>query len=126
MSPIFAVAVSLYPAAFLKNPVVNPDLQFALPQPTPLAFAVVFFTASFYYTLFEASGWQATPGKRILKLYVTSLSGQRLTFGQAALRNFTKMLLSMLFVFVHIVAGLTEKKQALHDFLAGTLVLRRH
>lgn len=109
----------------MKPPVANPTLQFSLPQPTPLAFALVIFVGLLYFTLFEASRWQATPGKRILKLYVTDLNGQRITYGRAAVRNFPKMIFSSVFPVFHLLAGFTEKKQALHDILAGCLVLRR-
>ncbi len=75
--------------------------------------------------MFEASAWQATPGKRILRLYVTDLNGQRVTFARAAARNFAKIISSLTFLVGYLVAGFTEKKQALHDILAGCLVLRR-
>jgi uncharacterized RDD family membrane protein YckC len=109
----------------MKPPVVNPTLQFSLPQPTPLAFALVILVGVLYYSVFEGSSWQATPGKRILKLYVTDLNEQRITFARAAARNFPKMIFSSVFPFVHLLAGFTEKKQALHDILSGCLVLRR-
>lgn len=125
MSPIVGIIMSVRPSAFMNPPVVNPSVQFPLPQPTPLAFALVIFVGFLYYSLFESSRWQATPGKRILKLYVTDLNGQRVTFARATLRNFPKMIFSSIFPFVHLLAGFTEKKQALHDILAGCLVLRR-
>ena len=37
-----------------------------------------------YFTLFESGGWQATPGKRLLGLRVTGLSGDRISFGRAS------------------------------------------
>jgi uncharacterized RDD family membrane protein YckC len=77
-----------------------------------------------YNTVFEASSWQATPGTRILKLYVTDLRGQRLTFGRALLRNLARQISGFFFI-GYLVAGFTEKKQALHDLLAGCLVLRK-
>jgi uncharacterized RDD family membrane protein YckC len=113
------------PSAFMNPPVVNPSAQFPLPQPTPLSFALVIVVGLLYYSLFESSAWQATPGKRILKLYVTDLNGQRITFARAAARNFPKMIFSSIFPFVHVLAGFTERKQALHDMLSSCLVLRR-
>jgi uncharacterized RDD family membrane protein YckC len=77
-----------------------------------------------YYTLFEASPWQATPGKRILRLYVTDLNGRRLTFPRALLRNVARQISGVFFI-GYLMAGFTEKKQALHDILASCLVLRR-
>jgi uncharacterized RDD family membrane protein YckC len=125
MSPIVGIAMSLHPSAFIKNFDAALATPGELPQPTPLAFALVIFVGFFYYTLFEASSWQATPGKRFLRLYVTDLSGRRLTLSRAAARNFPKMIFSSAFPVAHLLAGFTEKKQAVHDFFAGSLVLRR-
>jgi uncharacterized RDD family membrane protein YckC len=77
-----------------------------------------------YYTLFEASAWQATPGKRILRLYVTDLNGRRITFARALLRNVARQISGVFFI-GYLITGFTEKKQALHDILARSLVLRR-
>lgn len=125
MSPIVGLAMSFHPSAFIKNIDAAMASPGELPQPTPLAFALVIFVGFIYYTLFESSGWQATPGKRFLRLYVTDANGQRLTLLRAAARNFPKMIFSSAFPIAHMLAGITEKKQALHDLLAGSLVLRR-
>ena len=77
-----------------------------------------------YFTLFESGGWQATPGKRLLGLRVTDLSGDRISFGRASGRYFSKILSFLVFFIGFIMAGLTDKKQGLHDKFAGTLVLR--
>jgi uncharacterized RDD family membrane protein YckC len=125
MSPVVGVVMSFHPTAFMGPPAVSPNLQFSLPQPTPLAFALVILVGSIYYAAFEGSAWQATPGKRLLKLYVTDLNGQRITYARAAARSIPTMIFSSLFPFVHLLAGFTEKKQSLQDILAKCLVLRR-
>jgi uncharacterized RDD family membrane protein YckC len=78
-----------------------------------------------YYGLMESSSWQATLGKKALGLYVTDLNGQRITFGRATGRYFGKIISGMILLIGYIMAGLTEKKQALHDMMAGCLVLRK-
>jgi uncharacterized RDD family membrane protein YckC len=125
MGPIVALAMSFRPSAFLKPPVVDPNLQFPFPQFTPLAFGLVTIVGLLYYSLFEASSWQATPGKRILRLYVADLNGKRLTFARAGARNLARLISNLTFLVGYLVAGFTEKKQALHDILANCLVLRR-
>ena len=68
--------------------------------------------------MFEASGWQATPGKRILRLYVTDLNGHRHYVRARGDPQFCKAMISSLtFLVGYLVAGFTEKKQALHDIL---------
>ena len=80
-----------------------------------------------YHALMECSEWQATLGKRVLGLVVTDMAGQRLNFGRATGRHFGKMLTNLIPAFIgYIMAGFTGKKQALHDMLAGCLVLRRN
>ena len=66
----------------------------------------------------------ATIGKRVLGLQVVDLSGQRVTFKRATGRFFGKILSSPL-CFGFIMAAFTEKKQALHDILAGCLVIKK-
>ena len=79
-----------------------------------------------YHALMESSEWQATVGKKALGLVVTDLAGQRVSFGRSTGRHFGKIITNMVpFLIGYIMAGFTEKKQALHDMLVGCLVLRR-
>ena len=77
-----------------------------------------------YFPLFEFQGWQATPGKRLLCIYVTNLDGQRISFPRAIARYFAKQLSGSASLFIgYLMAAFTEEKQALHDKVASTLVL---
>ena len=78
-----------------------------------------------YFAGFESSAWQATLGKKALGLEVTDLGGQRISFGRASGRFFGKIISNLTLLIGYILAGFTEKKQALHDMIAGTLVTRR-
>jgi len=78
-----------------------------------------------WFALFESSPWQATPGKRIMGLMVTDLSGNRIGFGRATGRWLGKLPSGILLLGGYIMAAFTKKCQALHDIMAGTLVLRR-
>ena len=77
-----------------------------------------------YSAIQESSAAQATLGKKILGIRVTDLEGNRVSFGQASGRHFGKILSGMICSIGHFMAGFTEKKQALHDILAGALVVR--
>ena len=125
ISLVFGLVASFYPSTFIKFPDAASASLTSLPQLTPIAFAITIAASLLYYTTFEASVWQATPGKRALRLYVADLNGQRVTFARAALRNLAKMISSLTFLVGYLIAGFTEKKQALHDILASCLVLRR-
>jgi uncharacterized RDD family membrane protein YckC len=92
-----------------------------------LAATVSLLLTWLYHALMESSEWQATVGKRLLGLVVTDMAGQRVSFGRATGRHFAKIITNMVPAFIgYIMAGFTEKKQALHDMLAGCLVLRRN
>ena len=78
-----------------------------------------------YYALMESSSNQGTLGKMALGLRVTDLDGRRISFGKATGRYFAKILSSMTLMIGYIMAGFTQKKQALHDFVTGTLVLTK-
>lgn len=77
-----------------------------------------------WFTLSESSKWQASPGKKILGLKVTDEQGARIGFGKANGRYWSKLLSGMLFLAGFLMVGFTERKQGLHDKLAGTLVSR--
>ena len=79
-----------------------------------------------YHALMESSEWQATLGKRALGLVVTDMAGQRISFGRSTGRHFSKIITNMVPAFIgYFMAGFTQKKQALHDMIAGCLILRR-
>jgi uncharacterized RDD family membrane protein YckC len=78
-----------------------------------------------YYSLLESSAWQGTLGKKALGLAVTDLEGRRISFGRAVGRWFAKIISSLTLLIGYIMAGFTAKKQALHDMIAGTLVIKQ-
>jgi uncharacterized RDD family membrane protein YckC len=78
-----------------------------------------------YFALLQSSAWQATLGKKALGMEVTDLQGNRISFGRASGRFFAKILSAMILFIGFFMIGFTEKKQGLHDMLAGTLVVRK-
>jgi len=77
-----------------------------------------------YFALMESSAQQATLGKRVLGLKVTDEAGQRINFGRASGRHWGKILSGIICNIGYIMAAFTERKQALHDLIAKTLVVR--
>jgi uncharacterized RDD family membrane protein YckC len=59
-----------------------------------------------------------------LGIRVTDLDGGRISFGRATGRYFGKILSGLILGIGFLMAAFTERKQALHDLLAGTLVVR--
>lgn len=86
---------------------------------------ISFFISLVYFSLMESSKNQATVGKMVLGLKVTDMDGNQLNMGKAFLRNLGKILSQMIMYIGYIMAGFTDKKQALHDMIAGTLVVKK-
>lgn len=78
-----------------------------------------------YSTFMESSKLQATVGKLALGLKVTDLQGNKLDFVKALIRNLSKIISNFTLLIGYIMAGFTEKKQALHDMIASTLVVKK-
>lgn len=77
-----------------------------------------------YFAGMESSTLQATLGKKALGLVVTDVSGNRITFMRGVGRYFAKILSAIILFIGFIMVAFTERKQGLHDILAGTLVLK--
>ncbi|MGH7731042.1 MAG: RDD family protein [Candidatus Eiseniibacteriota bacterium] len=73
---------------------------------------------------FESSRFQATPGKMLLSLKVTDLEGRRITFLRATGRALAKWVSGLILGIGYLVVAFNDRKQGLHDLLAGTLVRR--
>jgi uncharacterized RDD family membrane protein YckC len=77
-----------------------------------------------YEAFMESSSYQATLGKMIFGMKVTDLNGNRISFERATGRHFAKWLSAMILGIGYLMVAFTERKQGLHDLLAGTLVRR--
>ena len=87
--------------------------------------AVLSLIASWlYYALMESSSKQGTLGKMALGIKVTDMDGNRISFGRATGRYFSKIISAIPLYIGFIMAAFTDNKQALHDKIASTLVLK--
>jgi uncharacterized RDD family membrane protein YckC len=91
----------------------------------PILFAVIIASVAgwLYFALMECSSRQATLGKMALGIRVTDLVGGRISFGRATGRYFGKIVSAAIIYIGFIMAGFTQQKQALHDIMAGCLVV---
>jgi uncharacterized RDD family membrane protein YckC len=89
-----------------------------------VTFILLIFGSWLYEAFMESSSYQATLGKMIFGMKVTDLHGNRISFERATGRHFAKWLSTMILGIGYIMVGFTERKQGLHDLLAGTLVRR--
>jgi len=65
----------------------------------------------------------ATYGKKMMDLQVTDSEGGSISFGRATVRYLAKMLSGAILLLGYLMAFFTDRRQALHDVIAGTLVL---
>jgi uncharacterized RDD family membrane protein YckC len=128
---IFASIFSQLQSGDLDN--TNPFGLVSTMLPKFLLMCVLYLILAWlYWAAMESSSWQATLGKKALGLWVTDMEGKRPTFGRTSGRFFAGRGAGMFpyigglyFLVSCICAGCTEKKQALHDMIAGCLVIRK-
>lgn len=88
-----------------------------------LYYLLYLLVAPLYYAGMESSVHQATLGKRALGIKVTDNDGRRLSFSHALGRWFAAALSYLTLYIGFLMAAFTERKRALHDIVAGTLVV---
>jgi uncharacterized RDD family membrane protein YckC len=79
---------------------------------------------SVYFTLFESSSLQASPGKWLTGMKVADLEGRRISYLRACVRYMGKVLSAVLLFAGFVMVAFHRRKQGLHDVIAQTLVLR--
>lgn len=89
-------------------------------------FFLSFVAPWLYEALMVASSNRATLGKMALGLEVTDENGDQLTFTHATGRHFAKYLSAIPFFVGYVIAAFTERKQALHDLIVSTYVVRNY
>jgi len=77
-----------------------------------------------YGSIAESSEKQGTIGKRLLRIKVTDMAGNRITLGNSFGRNTAKFF-SVITLFIgYLYSFLNKKQQCLHDLIADTLVVK--
>ena len=92
----------------------------------PLASLILgIFIKWLYFILLESSPLKATFGKLIMGLVVCDRNGQRISMGMANKRYWAKLLSTITLYIGFMLSGWTKKKRALHDMIAGTLIMKK-
>ncbi len=79
-----------------------------------------------YFSLMESSKNQGTLGKMALGLKVVDRQGQRISFGKALGRYFSKILSVITLGIGYLMIIWDEKKQGLHDKVVDTYVIKKN
>ena len=86
--------------------------------------AISYLIIILYHTFFISSEYQATPGKILLGIKVVDYDGQRVSVAKAFGRTLSYFLSGIIIGIGFFMIGFTDKKQGLHDYLAGTYAVR--
>ena len=78
-----------------------------------------------YFALMESSPKQGTLGKMALGIKVTDLNGNKIDFGRATGRHFSKFISAIILFIGFLMIAFTSRKQGLHDMIAGCLVINK-
>ena len=117
--PVTMIFGTVIPQTMMTENIQVTSVAVSMPQ-------VIMLVASWvYFAGLESSAWQATVSKKLLGMQVTDTSGERIDFIKATIRYFAKIISSFILMIGFIMVAFTEKKQGLHDFIAGTVVLKQ-
>lgn len=83
-----------------------------------------FFSGLLYFILLESSTYQATIGKQMMKIVVVDSDGDRISVVKSFVRNISKVLSAIISFIGFILLINDKKKQALHDKIAKTYMLK--
>ena len=85
---------------------------------------ILFVLPLLYFAYMESTPGRATLGKKIAGIAVTGGNGERLPFVRSLIRNLAKIVSSIPLLAGFVIAAFTKKKQALHDIISDTLVVK--
>ncbi len=89
------------------------------------ALQCLFLASSWLYSaLLESGRGQGSLGQRLLAIRVCDLSGRRIGFGRATVRHFGQYLSLLTAGIGYLMIAFGSRKQALHDRIAGCLLVR--
>ncbi len=82
-------------------------------------------SCAYYISMTSGSG--STFGKKAMGIQVLSEDGSKLPFGRVVVRETIGKIISMIIIYIgYIIAGFTSRKQALHDFMGGSIVVYKN
>ena len=103
--------------------VVGADFALGPVALVPVTIAVALL-GLLYWPVMHASALQATLGKAIVGLKVTRFDGDRISILRSAWRELAKICSAAVFMLGYLLAALMPRRQALHDLMAATYVVR--
>ena len=86
--------------------------------------AVLQFAVGVVYTIGFWIAQGATPGKMAVGIRITTVDGGDIDFGRALLRYIGYIASAIILLIGYVMIGFTREKRGLHDYIAGTVVIK--
>ncbi len=96
-------------------------LQLAVEAP---AGNLLSFAVGLVYTIGFWVAQGATPGKMAVGIKITTVDGEPIDFGKALLRYVGYIASALILLIGYLMIGFTREKRGLHDYIAGTVVIK--
>ena len=106
------------------KPEINPGQVAVIAGMFALIVALSVGARALYEALLIASSKQATVGKMVFRIKVTDMEGKRISIPRSFGRHFAKYISDFTLAIGYLIQPFTARRQALHDMIAGTLVVR--
>ena len=90
-----------------------------------ILYGICISTITLYYTFFESSKWQGTPGKTYHKLKVININGTRISIFKAFLRVLLKYISVLLLLIGIFMIYFRKDRKSLHDVILKTQVVKQ-
>lgn len=125
--PLMILPMGLAVAIDGEEPGVASAILIFLSTMLPFLATIPFiFAVWLYYALMESSKVQGTVGKMALGIVVVDEGMNPLTFGQASVRYWSRLVTGVTLGVGYIMAGFTQHKQTIHDMIARTYVVNKN
>jgi len=129
-SALFTFVILIIGGLFVGLVMVETDMGNEDPNPMTIVAGVLLYAFGpsivilIYQSAMESSKYQGTLGKMLVGIKVVTSEGEPISFANALGRNLGRILSSFLFIGYFMVL-FTDRKQALHDMMADTLVVKK-
>ena len=121
---LLVLFIPLFILSVLGAVIVAPILALFGVALAPSFMLLLVFAHWIYFATMESGTRGATYGKRLMGLRVVDDRGRKLSFARASLRYVAKLASAAPLMIGFVMALFTARKQALHDLIAETLVVK--
>ena len=127
LSPLIIVPLSILFATEGEDPGVAEAIFIVFSLLLPFLTLIPYTLAVWlYFVLMESSKVQGTVGKMALGIVVVDEEMNQLSFGQASVRFWSRLITGVTLGVGYIMAGFTQHKQTIHDMIARTYVVNKN